>query len=231
VASSSADKRSSADKSSPAVHGGVPRRELLVALVAIAAGSILTFALLLTRAVPSSGVAAAPRDASRPGRSAVATPQPSSTPTQSWSSEGRAYWTGNRRNSAAFELPAENTVPIWLNQVRPVLVVRCLSKSTQVFVVTASALKIEPQTEDHTVSFRFDDEQETTVRWPDSEEHDALFAPDGAAFAQRLVHAHSFRFGYTPHNASPVEARFQVTGLGPLLEPVAKDCGWKKPRP
>jgi hypothetical protein len=223
AAPSSPDKASSTARS-----GGVTGRELLVILLAVAAGGVLTFALLLTRGVPSSGVAAAQRDVVRPQRSVVAGPQPPSTVTQVWSSERRAYWTGNHRNSAAFELPAENTVPIWLSQVRPLLIVRCLSKRTEVFVFTDSALKIEPQTEDHTVSFRFDDEQETTVRWPDSVEHDALFAPDAAGFAQRLVHAHTMRFGYTPHNAAPVEAHFQVSGLGELIEPVARECGWKK---
>lgn len=214
--------------SSPVRSGGVSGRELLVVLVAVAAGSVLTFALLLTRGVPSSGLAAAQGEVAKPRRAVVAGLQPASTVTQAWSSEGRAYWTGNRRNSAAFELPAENTVPIWLNQVRPLLIVRCLSKRTEVFVFTGSALTIEPQTEDHTVSFRFDDEQETTVRWPDSAEHDALFAPDAAGFAQRLIHAHTMRFGYTPHNAAPVEAHFQVSGLGGLIEPVARECGWKK---
>jgi hypothetical protein len=36
------------------------------------------------------------------------------------------------------------------------------------------------------------------------------------------------RFGYTPHNAAPVEALFQVSGITELVDPLAKDCGWKK---
>ena len=69
-------------------------------------------------------------------------------------------------------------VSIWMNQVRPMLIVRCVSKSPEVFVLTGSAIKMEAQTEDHTVSFSFDDEPDRTERWPDSAEHDALFAPD-----------------------------------------------------
>jgi hypothetical protein len=213
--------------SPPAESRGVSRRDLVVILVAIAAGSVLTLGLLLTRGVPSAPVAAAQGTVAKPQRPVVAGPPRASAVTQAWSSQRRAYWTGNQRHSAAFELPAENIVPIWMNQVRPMLIVRCLSKKTEAFVFTGSALKIEPQTEDHTVSFRFDNEQETTMRWPDSAEHDALFAPDAAAFAQRLIHAHTLRFGYTPHNAQPVEAHFEVSGLGALIEPVAKECGWK----
>lgn len=203
-------------------------RELLIIATALAAGGMLTFGLLSTRGVPATNVAAAQGDVLKTPRPVVPALQPAAVATQAWSSERRAYWTANQRNSVAFELPSENTVTIWLSQVRPLLIVRCLSKKTEAFVFTGSALKIEPQTEDHTVSFRFDDEEETTVRWPDSSEHDALFAPDARGFAERLMHARTLRFGYTPHNAAPVEAHFQVSGLAELFEPAAKGCGWKK---
>jgi hypothetical protein len=201
----------------------VPRRELLMIAVAIGVVAIITFWLLVARGGPSAAIAAATvAPATR-----AADPEPPAV-TQTWSVERRAYWTANQRHSDAFELPAENTVPIWLNQVRPLLVVRCISNRTEVFVFTGSALKIEPDTEDHTVTFRFDDEPERSERWPDSAEHDALFAPDGAVIAQRLLGARTLRFGYTPHNVAPVVAHFSVSGLRELLEPVAKDCGWKK---
>ena len=73
-----------------------------------------------------------------------------------------------------------------------------------------------------------DAEPVKTERWPDSDDHDALFAPDGAAFADRLVHAQTLRFGYSPHNASDVVAQFHVSGFAALIEPVAKECGWAK---
>ena len=196
-------------------------------LGALAAGAVLVVSLLPARVVPATPVAAAQPALVKPQRSVVPAVQ-HPAPTQAWSSERRAYWTGSQRHSAAFELPAENTVPIWMSQVRPLLIVRCLSKKTEVFVFTGSALKIEPDTDDHTVNFRFDDEQGSTTRWPDSAEHDALFAPDGTVFAQRLMRARTLRFGYTPHNAATVEAHFEVSGLTGLLEPAAKECGWKK---
>ena len=103
-----------------------------------------------------------------------------------------------------------------------------MNKRTETFVYTGSALKIEPNTEDHSVSFHFDGEAASDEHWPDSAEHDALFAPDGVAFAHRVMAAHSLRFGYTPHNAEPVEAVFEVNGLTDLSAPSAKDCGWQK---
>jgi hypothetical protein len=198
---------------------------LFVALGAIAIGAL---AFMSNRGVPAARVAAAQPAAMVPTRGPAAVVRPAAVRTQAWSTERRAYWTGSQRHSAAFELAAENSVPIWLSQVRPLLIVRCMSKKTEAFVFTGSALKIEPQTDDHTVNFRFDDETGTTVRWPDSAEHDALFSPDAVAFTQRVMQARTLRFGYTPHNAAPVEAVFRVEGLSALIEPVGKDCGWKK---
>jgi hypothetical protein len=202
------------------------RRDLTIMVAALAGGGIITVGVLAMRGGPGTATVAAANATSAPRRSA---PAASTTPaTQVWSTARSGYWTANQHHSAAFELPAENTVAIWLNYVRPLLVVRCMAKRTEAFVFTGSALKIEPETEDHTVSIRFDDEAAETTRWPDSAEHDALFSPDGAAFAQRILSARTLRFGYTPHNAAPVEAQFQVTGLADRIAPMAKDCGWQK---
>jgi hypothetical protein len=206
---------------------GLTRRELTIMGAAIVGGGLIAVAVMATRSGSSTAVAAsnvvpatrtsAPERASAPRRA-----------TQAWSTTRRGYWTANQRHAAAFELPAENTVPIWMNYVRPLLVVRCMGKKAETFVYTGSALKIEPETEDHTVTFRFDDESARSERWPDSAEHDALFAPDATAFAHRVMSAHTLRFGYTPHNAEPVEAVFEISGLTDLVTPSAKDCGWQK---
>jgi len=209
----------------PSSSRGLGRRELLMILVALAGGAIVAFALLSNRAPAAAAVAAAPA-AAAPVRKPPPS-IPSATVHQKWNSGNRAEWVGNQRGAAAFELPAENTVSTWMSQVRPMLVVRCVQKNTQVLVWTGSALKMEPQSADHTVTFRFDNEPGATELWADSEEHDALFAPDGAAFARRLLPARTLRFGYTPHNAAPAEAEFQVGGLGAMIETFAKECGWK----
>jgi hypothetical protein len=203
------------------------RREMMIVAAALVIGSAITFALGGSRGATSTTVTTTKSAAAKPASAPAAAPKPAFT--QTWSTSRRAYWTANQRHAAAFELPAENTVAIWMNYVRPILVVRCMNKRTETFVYTGSALKIEPNTEDHSVSFHFDGEAASKERWPDSAEHDALFAPDGAAFAHRVLAAKSFRFGYTPHNAEPVEAQFHVDGLAQMLDPAAaKDCGWQK---
>ena len=114
-----------------------------------------------------------------------------------------------------------------MNSVRPVLVVRCLAGKTDAFVFTETAARIEPQDENHTVALAFGAESAATERWPDSEDHDALFAPDGEAFVRRLGTARALRFGFTPHNASPVTAAFDLTGIDTVLQTVGATCKWK----
>jgi len=202
------------------------RRTLAAIACGVGGVGILALVLLTGRGSASPEAAGAPKETPTE-KSRSASPAPAALKGK-WSSENRAHWTGHQRKSAAFDLPAESKVQVWMRQVQPMLVVRCLSNSTQVFVFTNSAARIEPGTEDHTVRVALDGEPETTERWPDSDEHDALFAPDGAAFAQRLMAARTMRFGFTPHNAQPVTVHFNVGGLGELMEPVAKECGWKK---
>jgi Type VI secretion system VasI, EvfG, VC_A0118 len=206
----------------------VPRRRMNPALIAVFAAvaiGIMSLGLLSARdtAAPTAATAAATAAKSP----SVAGGPTTASATQKWSNTNSSYWVGNRRKSVAFELPAENTVSVWMRTVRPALVVRCMGRRTEVFVVTESAMKIEPQSDDHTVTLGFDDGANVTERWPDSEEHDALFARDGAKFAQRLLNARTLRIGYTPHNVGPVVAQFNVAGLAPLIGPAARECGWK----
>jgi hypothetical protein len=210
--------------SKPASAGLGQREVILIGVVAFIA-AVVTFGLLFARGGTSSA-AAAPAANARRGAPA---PAPVVTESRKWSDENRAFWLANQRHSAAFELQAENMVPTWLGRVRPLLVVRCVSKKVETFVYTRSAMKIEPNAQDKTVTIGFDGEPARTERWPDSQDHDALFAPDGAAFAERLTHARTLQFGYTPHNVDPVVAEFHVAGLADMLQPVAADCGRAAP--
>jgi hypothetical protein len=199
-----------------------------VMLVAGAVGvAVLALGFSFGRGGVSSGVAAG-----APARTAPRPPAvPNASPTafhQKWSTGDRAHWLGNQRHGAAFELPADNIVQTWFGPVRPALVVRCTSKSIETFVYTGSPMKIEPHAEGKTVTVSVDDEAVRTERWPDADDHDALFAPDGSAFAGRLLHAGTLRFGYSPHNANDVVAEFHVTGLAELMDPAAKECGLTK---
>jgi hypothetical protein len=144
-----------------------------------------------------------------------------------WNAANRD-WVANAKRGVAFELRALNKVAIWQSIAQPILVVRCEAGRMQTFVYTASALQMEAIDENHAVKISFDGEPESNERWADSSEHDALFAPDATAFTRRLAASQTFKISYTPHNASGVVAQFQTHGLSDLIEPVAKQCGWRK---
>jgi hypothetical protein len=148
--------------------------------------------------------------------------------TPKWRQVTGGRWTGGDKKSVAFELTANNRIHIWTRDVTPLLIVRCQRGQVEPFVYTQSAARMEPQDGDHTVRVAFDDGPEVTERWPDSDEHDALFAKDSAAFAQQLATAQTLRFGFEPHNAPPASARFDVSGINELLSAAAKPCGWKR---
>lgn len=200
--------------------GGLGGREFMLVGLALAGGGLITIALLMGRGSAATDVAPAagsvPAAASAGGRAAVK-PMP-------WSAARRELWLGDRRKGIAYDVTANEPVGAWMKTVRPILVVRCTRGTMETFVVTDTAAQIEPKSENHTVTLRFDDQPPTTERWPDSAEHDALFAPDGAAFAARIAAARELQFGFVPHNSAPVVARFYVADLAPLLAPAAKHC-------
>lgn len=203
---------------------------LLIAVAAIGA-AVVTFALLAARSGAAPALAAAgPSTAPAADR----TPQPATaasvatiSETETWSTDNRAFWLGRQRG-AAFQLLSENKVHTWFGPAQPLLVIRCVSRTIDALVYIRSASRIEPHTEGKTVTVGIDDQPAQTEHWADSDDHVALFAPDGAAFARRLLGAKTLRFGYSPHNADDVVAEFHVAGLSRWIDPVAAQCGWKK---
>jgi hypothetical protein len=213
----------------PAKQPVGPRQMVLMggALVA-ASGLIFTILGMRPSASPETvAQTAAPVPARQPAANRAATAG-STRVTPKWSQVTAGRWTGRDRKSVAFELQANNKIQIWTRNVTPVLVVRCQAGQVEPFVYTQSAARMEPQDGDHTVRVAFDDGPEVTERWPDSDEHDALFARDSAAFTHQLATAQTLRFGFDPHNAVPAVARFDVSGLNELLTASAKPCGWKR---
>ena len=210
---------------SPAKPGGPGRREVMIIAAAVIGSGVITLAMLGSRgdatatASPvTSGVGATPA-----GRAPEATPV--SAP--GWT-ENRVLWTGNNRKSVALELAARNETQVWMKSVRPTLVLRCIANRQEVFVFTDSAAAMEAQDEDHTVRIGFDGAAARTERWPDSVEHDALFAPDGAALAREVAQARTMQFEYTPHNAAAVVAHFDVAGLADKVALDAAPCAAAK---
>ena len=205
--------------------GAAPgRRDMLLVGLAVMAGATVVMALLMTRGVPASQVDAARGVATAPAAVPASHPVETDAGPQ-WNTANVGLWLGDRRRGVAFEVPAQRPVSAWMKTVHLLLVVRCTGGTLEAFVVTDTPAQLEAETDDHTVVLRFDTGAESRERWPDSREHDALFAPDSPAFARQMLGARRLEFTFTPHNAARVTARFNVTGLEPLLRPSSKVCG------
>jgi hypothetical protein len=213
-----------ADWVTPAAGGRPPTGVPAWAVgAAVLVGSAIVLAVLArpgARPAPtaSGGSAAAP---SSGGASATGA---ATVPAVGWTTANTARWTGGQRRSLAYELEAANTVAVWLKHVRPVLVVRCLGNHTDAFVFTDAPARIEPEPDARTVRVSLDGEPLATEHWLASAGHDGLFAPDGARFAGRLAAAGQLRFGFTPQNAEPVVATFDLTGADRMVQQVSAAC-------
>jgi len=207
-----------------AVPSSTPLLLAVGTAVLIGAGG-LTMAMLNSRATAATAVPAMASAAGTSSHPALSPETVAAFSAPKWSHTHAYRWVSNRPRSVAFELESTERVPVWTTTVRPLLVVRCLSRKTEVFVYTETAARIESDDENHTVGLAFDDGPQSVERWPDSEEHDALFAPDSSALATRIASAHHLRFTFTPHNAQPATVNFDLTGADEVVASVRKTCG------
>jgi hypothetical protein len=198
----------------PATPPDAPKRTMSMVSLAVLAVAVVggvAFTSLMMAARPGAHVraAAAPAAAynARPAAPGAArTPVVvDSASAPKWTSKHQARWAGTTRKTAVMEVAAERPVAVWNDTVTPLLIVRCMDKRTDVFVYTETAARIEAEDENHTVKIALDD--------------------DAASLARRLMTAGTLRFSFTPHNAAPVTAVFNVHGLAEQLKPVAKHCG------
>ena len=144
-----------------------------------------------------------------------------------WIGQRTASWAHDGTKTVSFELDATREVPVWMSRVRPVLVVRCLSRATQAYVVIGTSATFEEAADRRTVRLQWDDDPEMAQQWQTSESGQELFAPDGVAFVRQLTRGQRLRFGFTPFNAQPVSVEFAVQGFEPLAGAVAGTCGWR----
>jgi hypothetical protein len=163
-----------------------------------------------------------PKPAAMPHASTIVEPPPR----QQWLGRRQASWATDGSKTIAFELQASEDVPVWMTKVRPQLVVRCVSRMTEVFVALGSAASVEQQTGRHTVQIQIDDDPVIVQQWSDSESSHELFSPDGLLLTRVLADARRLRFGFTPFNSAPVVADFSVEGFEELAPLVARTCWW-----
>lgn len=127
-------------------------------------------------------------------------------------------------------LSAQAPITVWLGEKTPQLVVRCKESKTDVYIVTDTAAQPEyGNYYTYSVRIRIDDRHARAQRWAESTDNVALYSPDAATLARQLSAARRLRFEFTPFNASPAVAEFDLRGLRDVLPEVAEACHWRVP--
>jgi hypothetical protein len=147
---------------------------------------------------------------------------PPVSPTGNWQrSEERSKMNDSR--IVTYMLSADDIVEGWLAKERPTLIARCKEGSIDVYIVTGMASSVESGGSDrHTVQVRYDDQVAQAQQWSESTDNKAMFSRNGRSALRSIALAKRFRFGFTPFNASPQIAEFNVEGFsGPYSEIVA----------
>jgi hypothetical protein len=216
---------------SSTVPAAVRRRSSSLLLIgASAAGLLITLSVVITAvrlswpAVESGNSVRATPVASRASDPPVLV-EPTLLPT--WAGRRQAVWGPDGTKTVSFALDAISDVTA-RSRTRPQLVARCLSRATEVYVVTGP-LRFERNTGSHTVRVQVDDEPAQSQQWVDSDGSRELFASDPVALSDRLARAHRLRIGFTPFNASPVTAEFIVEGFDEIAPLLARTCGRRPP--
>ena len=209
----------------------VPAREKKSWSLALVGGAGVLVCVIAMVVLQSLQPAASPQPVatiqSPTPKPAPAAPAVESAPAPTWAGNRQATWANDGSKTISFELKATQDANVWMARVRPLLVVRCLYRTTEVFVAIQSAASIEGQAGSHTVRVQIDDDQESAQQWTDSVTGQELFAPNSVALARRLASAERLRFSFTPYNAQQVTSEFVVQGFDKLAGLVGNTCGWK----
>ena len=216
----------------PAVQArdAVPARQPRNWSMALVGGAGVLACVAAIVVVQSLQPAASPQPVSAPqpvAAPAVAEEPILEGPVPTWVGSRQATWANDGSKTISFELKSTRDVNVWMARVRPLLIVRCLYRTTEVFVATQASASIEGQSGSHTVRLTIDNEPELVQQWTDSVSGHELFAPNGVDLARRLARAELVRFSFTPYNAKPVTADFVVSGFDGLAGLVGSTCGWK----
>lgn len=127
-------------------------------------------------------------------------------------------------NNIVFELAADEDVEMWRKRVRPVLTMRCVGRTAEVFIVTQAPAAIEGSTNRHTVKIAFDGREPSEQLWEHSIDHDALFAPNGVALMRQITRSREMSFSFAPFNAPPATVTFSTAGFDAHAKAAASRC-------
>lgn len=124
-------------------------------------------------------------------------------------------------------LDADNEIEGWLSTFLPGLILRCQEGRVEAYIHIGTQAEVELDSNfDNrpTVRLRFDSNEAITLRMDESTDGDALFFPQPQTTIDQLLVHDRLLFGFTPFNASAVEATFDLRGLSYVIQPLREAC-------
>lgn len=122
------------------------------------------------------------------------------------------------------QLDAENRIAAWLSNPTPTLIIRCQGRQYDVYIYVGTQLDSTLDDEVFT-RVRYGDNSPTTITMSESTTGEAMFFPDSTAAVRNLLAIDRLVVGFTPFNANPVEAIFDITGIKTAIQPLFDECG------
>lgn len=143
-------------------------------------------------------------------------------------------WSVNRSQSKMDDTPsiivakeAKYSVQTWLKQITPILVIRCRENTTSlIFNAKSNFTPVYGEYDKASIRVRIDDGKAVSQYWSESTDNDAAFAPNAISLLRQMKDAEILRIEFNPFNSNPATVEFDLRGLKPHLEEVAKTCRW-----
>ncbi|MFN0009797.1 MAG: hypothetical protein ACKVXR_18030 [Planctomycetota bacterium] len=124
---------------------------------------------------------------------------------------------------ASLEADTESTIRL-KGGLLPQLVVRCKRGELEIYTITGTMAEKEGKEGKSTVTLRFDKQAAFDVRMDQSAEGDALFWPDAAESAKRMLGAERLLVVFTPANEKPALMQFDLRGFAVVHEQLLEAC-------
>jgi hypothetical protein len=120
----------------------------------------------------------------------------------------------------------ESRTPVrtWLDNVTPILAVRCNGSELESLVFVGS--QVESDLDGiASIRIRFDSFPAQSLRMSESTTGDALFFTNPREIVRQMLNARSMVFSFTPFNAATTETTFDLSGIGVAILPLIEACG------
>jgi hypothetical protein len=151
-------------------------------------------------------------------------PPPPASPASLWSIDSSTSAMDDSP-TVVLSRDAENSVSAWLETKTPTMIIRCREGRVQLYMHLGSAFDTEiGHLDEARIRYRIDSLPAQTSWWTESTDNDAVFAPSPVSLARRLARGSTLTMQFTPFNADPVTARFDIRGLDELLPRVLRAC-------